>query len=328
MEKDGKMEKRTRSRKCEICGNFLKAYEDTKCKQCEETDNQSLDEATGISGPDAHHRSKDDCGRCNRPVKSYENGIMCDTCKSWFHVGCEKVNKKAYDAMKENPGMLWFCIGCRVKPRKNEEEITELRQLVKDMTKQYDILLGRMKVLEEALERKTNNELEKAVDKIWEKIEEREEKRKRKNNIVIYNFSESTKEEPKEREDEDKEKCENIIRNALGVGDFAIEKVVRLGKRGNNRPERPRPTLVKLKEEKSKWDIIKNAKKLRDNQNHEIKRIGISLDMTEKEREKNRRLREELREKRAGGGRWIIKQGEVINIDQDMGERRWRNQEY
>ena len=51
----------------------------------------------------------------------------------------------------------------------------------------------------------------------------------------------------------------------------------------------------------------------------EMKKVGIAPDMTQKQREENKLLREELIARRRQGGRWIIKQGKVIEIfpDQD-----------
>ena len=47
---------------------------------------------------------------------------------------------------------------------------------------------------------------------------------------------------------------------------------------------RPRPLLVKMENEKMKWDIIKNAKKVKDVQIEKFRNISIVPDKTQRKR--------------------------------------------
>lgn len=57
------------------------------------------------------------------------------------------------------------------------------------------------------------------------------------------------------------------------------------------------PLIVKMTDAKLKWDIIRFAMKLGDSQNGVINRIRIVPDLTKEERELDKILREELKDK-------------------------------
>ena len=86
--------------------------------------------------------------------------------------------------------------------------------------------------------------------------------------MIIFNLAESQDNEPKVRET-----------------NFEIEKVMRIGSRANQPGARPRPTLIKMRNAKEKWDIIGKAKELKHEQNQTRKKLGIIPDLTPKERE-------------------------------------------
>ncbi|KAK4319993.1 hypothetical protein Pmani_009115 [Petrolisthes manimaculis] len=153
---------------------------------------------------------------------------------------------------------------------------------------------------------------EETATKVVEKLQEKEEREKRKNNLILFNVPESNKEEGKDREKEDVEVCEDLFSRNLQVESFRIEKVIRLGKKTQGRH---RPTMVKMEEEKTKWHIVAQGKKLRDSTNAVIQKIGIAPDLTREQREEQKRLRNLLDEKRLRGGRWGIRRGRVVDLD-------------
>ena len=52
-----------------------------------------------------------------------------------------------------------------------------------------------------------------------------------------------------------------------------------------------------------------------------LKQVIVAPDLTRKEREKNDKLREELKHRRQTGGRWIIRKGKVIKLHNGDEER-------
>ena len=81
---------------------------------------------------------------------------------------------------------------------------------------------------------------------------------------------------------------------------------------------RVRPLLVKGKQEKLRGQMLRNAKKLRNTTKEQLKKIIITPDMTVKEREISRKLREDLRIRReAGEENLVIRRGKIVNRMQD-----------
>ena len=107
---------------------------------------------------------------------------------------------------------------------------------------------------------------------------------------MIYGINESKSNIPRERNDEDEGFCRRLFREAVQVEDVLIGQVVRLG-RQQNEGNRPRPLLVKLVNGGKKWNILRNARKLKDTEVEEFKKVIITPDMTEKERKQDKERR-------------------------------------
>ena len=141
---------------------------------------------------------------------------------------------------------------------------------------------------------------------------------RRRNNVLIYNVPESDKEAAGERQDEDARICTDVFENCLEVKTTRIHKIIRLG--GNKIEGGNRPILVTLDSEDKKYKILRNAKKLKNQRDPTKKAIGISPDLTKKQREKDYKLRQELRQRREQGEEGLyIKNG---NLYKARGEQR------
>jgi len=64
--------------------------------------------------------------------------------------------------------------------------------------------------------------------------------------------------------------------------------------------------LVKLKDKDENWNIIVKAKKLKDENDPEKKKIWISRDLVKEERQEYKRVRKELNKRRNNKQRWFI----------------------
>jgi hypothetical protein len=79
------------------------------------------------------------CQLCKDEVKDNEEGLECDSCKSWFHCKCAKVTKAMYAVMSSHNvnkgkkavvgscGLYWFCVGCDVHVKKWVSSSQEMR---------------------------------------------------------------------------------------------------------------------------------------------------------------------------------------------------------
>ena len=245
---------------------------------------------------------------CDKIVTNKDNGLLCDGCTKWFHAGCQKVSLELYRALAKNKDELWFCRPCKLevrgsfdKIRKLEEQNSELKDRVKALEDKWvDI---RDEIVAEAKDRimkelNPKHLAETVVNQVKERSEEEEDRDKRKNNLVIYNMKESQDENPIEREKEDENECGNLFVESLKVENFNIVKVIRLGKRGEGTNGAPRPLLVKLDSEHEKWRILKHAKNLKHEEDTERKKIGISRDMTFKERDHEKKTENRTKKKK------------------------------
>ena len=92
-------------------------------------------------------------------------------------------------------------------------------------------------------------------------LEEIEDRNQRKSNFLIYNLPEST---GSDRTDTDTKRVKNLVKNNLSISGVEVNKVTRLGKHKENSP---RPLLLMMEDETSKWKCLKQAPKLRNDSN-------------------------------------------------------------
>ena len=81
----------------------------------------------------------------------------------------------------------------------------------------------------------------------------------------------------------------------------------------NSEPSRPKPLIVKLKTFELKQMILRNAPKLKDYRpNNSSAKIFISNDLTKKQQQEMKTLREELARRRASGENLTIYRGKIV----------------
>jgi FtsZ-binding cell division protein ZapB len=261
-------------------------------------------------------------------VREDQNGMGCDLCEFWYHCGCVKINVEEYKKMKEMGDKIsWFCKQCKEETRNTKGENEELKKENEKLKEENNMLKERLTILEGRLEEmkmELKSEIVEEVKiQVMESIKEEEERKKRQKNLVIYRVKESRREQGSEREQDDMQFCQELFKEGIKIENVKIEKVIRLGKVQNDgERERPRPILVKLEESKVKWEILKKARELR-NANLEVHRETIiAPDLTPRERERDRELREELMQKRrCGESGWYIRRGELVRGSENFQRR-------
>ena len=144
------------------------AYKPFGTRSSVEADQPSY--ATCQGGPGKKKGTKKKCGL---RVKDDEDGVCCDGCKYWFHLGCQKVQPATYEALQRVKGLFWICSECRdnlprlavrkgaSEDKENKDEQTEAKeekmkergdQAVLDAIKtQKDEILAAMKKQEDAI---------------------------------------------------------------------------------------------------------------------------------------------------------------------------------
>ena len=131
-------------------------------------------------------------------------------------------------------------------------------------------------------------------------VEKKEDKESRELNVIIHNIPESQSNEPADRKKYDSASFRNIVQALFGDdATMEIEKVYRLGRKkdtneGEGPEHKPRLMLVSLKKKedvealmRKRWDLSKVG----------FNNIYLTRDLTPEEREAQRKLRDELKEK-------------------------------
>ena len=112
---------------------------------------------------------------------------------------------------------------------------------------------------------------------------------------MLFNVAESTEQDVSERQEYDIVSVTEVL-NELDV-ESSIANPVRLGpKKGNS--SWPRPLRVTVKDEETKWKILKQAKNLTHSREEKLETIFLKKDMTPMERQQDAELRKNLKEKR------------------------------
>ena len=127
---------------------------------------------------------------------------------------------------------------------------------------------------------------------------------------------ESEKEGKEDRDIEDIKTVHGILSKVTDIEMVEITKPIRIGpKRGST--EKPRLLKVTIESQEMKQEILKTYnKKLNYNVREPAKRIYINPDLTPMEREKEKKLRDELKAQRSSNPekRYVIRSNKVVEL--------------
>ena len=144
-----------------------------------------------------------------------------------------------------------------------------------------------------------------------EGIEDYRDRELRKMNLILHNLPESEALVAKDRTEADVSSFSSICEEVLQVEGCEVESCCRLGKRveGKNR-------LVKVtvKSVSMKRSVLQEARKLRQSEDAILKKVYITPDLSVKDREVQKKLQKELRERRDNGEEnLVIRRGQIVS---------------
>ena len=269
-----------------------------------------------------------------------KDNLNCNRCKSWFHLKCTSIKTTEWKVLSKNPFIVYVCETCMTQKGKDHSDIQEIKELLKDNLRETkesmkkletDILQKVDKAIEEKLckQSETQERLESMINevkgvevnietKIRREVEifmdKHQEKETRKCNLIIHRLKE-TCESDKEQKLKDKEDILKIFEITNPEMKAEIQehlkvekKIIRLGAFDKNNTK-PRSIKIILPDEEAKWDILKGCKNLKDS---EYQGISVQADQTKEERDRNQALRQELKERLAGGENVCIYRNQII----------------
>ena len=273
---------------------------------------------------------------CGKVVEeNADGGIECEVCINWFHPGCQGLEENAYHAIREN-NLFWICTMCKSKVpefrallhgdqsaskamqidqvclTRMESKIDELSKVVREqhtLTKEIRAEEEEVrKTYADALKDSKAKPPEPLSTEIQKCLSEQAEQEKRVRNLAIYNLPESQAASAEERIKEDISLLTDIVKQELKRS-YKIEKAYRAGKKLDNRP---RTLIVTMENEASKWDLLKAGNGLRESRDDVARNVYINRDLTQREREQAKQVRDECRRRRDAGENVRIYKGKCV----------------
>ena len=265
------------------------------------------DDHTDVTSTDSEDDTTQSCQKCDKKVCPLDNALQCDRCHSWSHIGCVGVSKKVYEGLRELKTTMWFCKGCFKIAKQDMEGASALKNTIKSMkddlvTIKTELTKKGTTTEKEAVAAENGSTKVEAKQDIEGKLEsvmkEREEVERRKQNIIIHGLPEK-RADGTERSDVEalRETCCEL----LNIPEIEVAQLTRLGGKETPRSYREknassvrpwvRPLLVKLKDEDTKYKILRATRELRNKETN----IYITVDLTPKQREAERELRNQCK---------------------------------
>ena len=231
----------------------------------------------------------------------------------WERIGlpCSELTKLQLSFLTDSPDAIqWVCPTCvkgeGIKKGAVEAKIDRLQEMI-------SVLTAKIERLENGSDgTNLEDKIEKMLDKkLAEKLEEKSEREDRKNNLIIVNLPESKMTTVEDRKKDDIKQLMDLVKEQNPeLESETLEEPVRLGKVGGTRP---RLLRVKVKSQEVKTEFLKvrlNAEGVSQD-----KRVYINPDYTPAERENNKKMREELKNRIKNGEKDIgIRGGKIVTV--------------
>jgi len=283
------------------------------------------------------------CDKCSQCV---ENVIQCERCDHWYCCKCTGLPSSVMEIILLYKQLHWFCEACDkaatdaiVESTTNHTDGTLMcKEDVKDIVTQVGEAIKEAKecirkTLVETLqgtvrsgssgideEIEADNELNTSLsyckatsNVITSFLDEEKERSKRRCNVILHNLNESSADTGQTRKEQDVANITSIFDKYMGVKP-TIKNALRIGKKRDAGPGvRPRLLKVTLNSEHDKALLLRNCKKLRNQENPEnIRSIYVTPDLTPREQQKGKALRVQLAEMNKGEKKYWIKNGRIV----------------
>ena len=250
----------------------------------------------------------DICRKCDNTVANGDKALQCESCLSWCHCKCISMSDQDYKIAMKLKFLKFICPMCEDDFEKNmfsneetqkdtgtKENNDDLKKQLSQLTDMLHNVLDRLTKMEESREGQNkilDRRIEEMVDaKLQDALEDQRVKESKKLNLILVNVRESACTNIMDAKEEDKRVTEALIKEIFPEENIEVHDPLRL--RGKQIGNRPRLLRVRVQDEQTKWNIIKNAHKLNTNGKRQ-QRVYINPDQTIKEREEYRRLKVEL----------------------------------
>ena len=300
-----------------------------------------------LTGDNCGHCNK----KCTSRGK-FSEALQCDLCYTWVHAQCEGLSKDHYKVINqicnEVPGIAYLCkvnhccsrfkqllffvnsttttvpVDTEISDSLNNQEALSnmcnnmketLQQSIAEISSKIDRLFSsnsdlRMDInsASEQIDISTKTSVNSSSAQHFSSttpnlsiLDELADRERRRKNLIIYNFSENPDLQA------DRSKFQELSATVFDLN-LNMTRVTRLGKRND---EKPRPLLISLENDNERAKILSQSGKLR--RHNLYKNVYIAADKTKYEREKHKKLVDELKVRKSNGEKnLVIRNGNII----------------
>lgn len=317
--------------------NTKKTDSDTPAKKMEDQDGGKTGAISnsGVVNQDSHI-----CNQCKQVfTEESDQMLICERCDNFLCIFCANISRSEYSVLQTSAHLHWFCEGCEgaalaaVKEDKLIEakcsalfqEFMEKELMTRLTSLREEFVKGASgtakpeggKKGEEVVKGKADRG--KGEDDSVKPLAEMAERDRRKANLVWFGVPVSNSDDAQTRKSDDTIFVKKACSQALGI-EVEIASCKRLhsqsqGSEGKNK----KPLLVTLKDGTQVDSVLREARKLKDNET--FKGVFIKKDCTPLERAEMKKLVEERDQKREatrekkGTETWVIRNGRVVNVN-------------
>ena len=279
--------------------------------------------ATSNSAKPKDKESNYPCGKCLEQIGEAQS-IQCDGCSSWIHFGCSLLSKDQYDFLRRSneESIKWFCTSCVRSTSKSAFQSSGDKSMAMPIDDRLNMLTTIVQTLQDqnkmilTLLQNTGGNINSQIrEEVKEFFENEKEKQIRKDNLIFFNIPESMEKSDEAIQIEDAKNIQNICESicpGINLTELRDLKVSRLGRIKPPTGSRPRGVKVKFGNEETKTLVLKNARNLKKLK--QMEKVVIQPDKTLKEREQDKALVEEMKQRRLDSGEDLfIRNGKILS---------------
>ena len=255
-----------------------------------------------------------ECGECQKVLKQTKGSpcIYCAFCKNKYHKTCNRYNLIYQENDTETIVWCRNCVRNKFNERDqtladHEKQLSSLVDKVKDLTDKMNELINQKNTSNsnqenENLPRSCESN-ETIENKILDALNEQKGREKRKNNLCIRGLPNSS---------DDKKRFIEICTSKLNVSQDEAANISTTKRIGQTYNDKPQPLIVVFNSAALRRKVLKNAPALR---HYVEEKIYISPDYTKRQLEENKKLVNELRDRRSRGENVKIIRQKVVNLN-------------
>ena len=296
------------------------------------------------------------------PKNKGDQSLMCDCCNLYYHIRCVGVSDEKLKIL-DDADTHWYCSICNIAAGKLKAQVTVLEANYLELKSDLDTVTTNLQVQTDKLKQVEDNftkdltakfsNLQSQIDELKKDTSEpemnnlsspkldvpkirslitdeiKEFKRddeelklqeKKKNNLIFFKVPEKVFETNDELLIDDfnklKQACEPIE-----IQEKDISQLFRIGKKTT---EKTRPIVVTFKDEELRMKVLKKSRDMElKTEDGEIIKLSVSTDKTPKQRETERKLREEIAQRKAQGEQNLVIRNEKIVPFRQSAQRTW-----